>query len=126
MKSIASDSRRAAAYVTFIFQLCMLTGCIAPAQVRDAATTSPPQAEGPIHETLTGKAWQYHNARDYEQAIDTALECVEEFAGEAARIQVKLEKDQVGIPVHGRNSIRGRFGVPSVLISLKDSKERQV
>ena len=25
--------------------------------------------------------------------------------------------------VHGRNSIRGRFGVPAVLISLKDAKE---
>ena len=50
---------------------------------------------------LTSKAWQHYNARDYEQAIDAAMECVEEFDQEAARIQVRLEKDQVEIPLVG-------------------------
>ena len=105
MKLTTKRSRQAVAYSTAMFLLYALAGCTPQARDRRSSPlTTQSEASihetsgGPINETLTNESWKHYDNQDYERAIESARACVNEFGGEASRIQLQLEKDGAEVP----------------------------
>jgi len=52
----------------------------------------------PLNEKATSAAWDALNAGKYEAAITNANQCVDEFRGQATRLQEKLQNEKTDLP----------------------------
>src|ERR1035441_7005147 len=52
----------------------------------------------PLNEKATAAAWDALNASKYEAAITNANQCIDEFRGQATRLQEKLQNAKAELP----------------------------
>jgi hypothetical protein len=73
---------------TLVIFVLSLAGCM---------TAEPEKPKG-LNERATISAWDALNAGKYEAAITNANLCIDEFQGQAIRLQEKLQKEKVDFP----------------------------
>lgn len=52
----------------------------------------------PLNEKATAAAWENLNAGKFEAAITNADQCIDEFRGQARRLQEKLQNEKAALP----------------------------
>ena len=71
--------------------------CAFPASAQQVSKTNAPGGK-PLNEEATTAAWDAFNSGKYEAAITNAAICIDEFRGQANRLEAKLEADKVDLP----------------------------
>lgn len=78
---------------SFLLGLCLLW-----ANLLSALESPSTQSTKTVNERLTTQAWAQLDAQDYEKAIESALDCIEQFEQRARAIQEELTKANAQVP----------------------------